>query len=493
MTEKALPTMEDLVALVREHSAEEPYSRQWKKILDEKLPGWESLVKSKENWPKIEELCRDDQGLAEVFLKAAGLELALKWFKEGSNAQEQASKNWLRDRGPKQWNDLPQEEKDWLAEDWPRGVMEILDENVWQDLSRRAKRKIISWAFEEFLGEPFETTRRINRSFAHLFHELEWTIKRGRLSRLSSLLLDQALRDTIRNFISLPFVPHPELRRLEAVIRKAKDEDSLVLFEKLMADRRKAAQRLAESLKHLWGPEGDYEPTPDERELIARLLWMARRHGYGLAPFPKIRLSFEIPPLFATHPELEREIVELPAREELHENEIPRDPERPRPEWIDVEEVLGLYHPEREEITLFIRGISWAARRLRIEERWLRAVVLIHELAHWLTHRLPGKFSREWPTEAYKLGSRELHETLAQLLTWWVAEEVAIKSTFGQPSPFEGAFIQLNRCQSKLYRTYQEFKDTSKASIFQSLEHLRNLGRPAGLEDLKQFSASFGA
>jgi len=100
MTEKALPTMEDLVALVREHSAEEPYSRQRKKILDEKLPGWESLVKSKENWPKIEELCRDDQGLAEVFLKAAGLELALKWFKEGSNAQEQASKNWLRDRGP---------------------------------------------------------------------------------------------------------------------------------------------------------------------------------------------------------------------------------------------------------------------------------------------------------------------------------------------------------------------------------------------------------
>jgi hypothetical protein len=56
-------------------------------------------------------------------------------------------------------------------------------------------------------------------------------------------------------------------------------------------------------------------------------------------------------------------------------------------------EWLGLYHHEKEEseqsakdITLFISRCRKAAEDLQVDERYLIDVVLIHEMAHHVTH-----------------------------------------------------------------------------------------------------------
>jgi hypothetical protein len=105
----------------------------------------------------------------------------------------------------------------------------------------------------------------------------------------------------------------------------------------------------------------------------------------------------------------------------------------------------------------------------------LRAVVIVHEIGHWVTHLLPKPGIPEWPLELYKLTEDEVHEGWAQLITWWVVDKVG--------GELEYTFHELNKSQSAPYRVYEKFKTKTPKSVMASLERLRQLRWPARLEE----------
>lgn len=51
-------------------------------------------------------------------------------------------------------------------------------------------------------------------------------------------------------------------------------------------------------------------------------------------------------------------------------------------------------------------------------------MVLIHELGHWLAHKLPAPGASEWPLDSYIATTEEVHECWDQFMVWFVAESV---------------------------------------------------------------------
>ena len=143
-------------------------------------------------------------------------------------------------------------------------------------------------------------------------------------------------------------------------------------------------------------------------------------------------------------------------------------------ELTSIDEVLGAYRPQREQIVIFERGIQWLGRQ-GFDEEWLHSVVLIHEIAHWMTHMLPKPGIPSWNTEHYVLSSKEVHEGWAQLMTSWVARRVA--------GEFARTFEDLNAKQAPVYRIFENFKEEPEDGVMSSLEELRLLPRPASVRD----------
>ncbi|MEI7437640.1 MAG: hypothetical protein WCL16_12625, partial [bacterium] len=107
-------------------------------------------------------------------------------------------------------------------------------------------------------------------------------------------------------------------------------------------------------------------------------------------------------------------------------------------------------------------------RRLNLVADDLRAVVLIHEIGHWITHRMP---QGEWLLQHFDATNTNVHEGWAQLLTFWVAAEVEGK--------FKTAFEKLNLKQSPPYHVFEDFTGIDHNKIMGTLPGLRGLGRGA--------------
>ena len=200
-----------------------------------------------------------------------------------------------------------------------------------------------------------------------------------------------------------------------------------------------------------------YSPNGDERKLIARLMKITRRNGYSSSALPLIFVSSEIPPIFVSYPGLEED-------------------EENWDEKISIEELLGVYDHQLQQIIIYERGIEWLGRR-GFEEKWLSAVVLIHEIGHWITHQLRKLGVPTWPTDLYASSDIKVHEGWAQLITWWIADQVG--------GEFKHTFEKLNRKQSSPYRVFKDFKSEPIDMVMASLEKLRLLQWPARLEDWK--------
>jgi hypothetical protein len=98
---------------------------------------------------------------------------------------------------------------------------------------------------------------------------------------------------------------------------------------------------------------------------------------------------------------------------------------------IPIDELLGLYSPQRQEITIFRKGIEQVAGLLEVRPDDLRFVVRLHEWAHALFHvglrdaeRLEvardesawgGVVERE--SALWEATDHALRETIAQLIT----------------------------------------------------------------------------
>jgi nitrogen fixation protein len=242
------------------------------------------------------------------------------------------------------------------------------------------------------------------------------------------------------------------------------------------------ANRLGISCELLTMESGEmkqaYELTEYERLLVSFLLRAAIASGFRVSPLPPIFLSLEDPPIFAAYPELKEKegMKKWRERKNVQERELPIPQEMPTglPENYSIEEVLGCYET-LPRIVLYELGMGWFSERFGLDKELLRAVVLVHEVAHWITHLMPGPNTHFWPKDDYEQTSLDVHECLAQLLTYWVVE-----SSGGR---LRDTFAELNRHQSPPYKLYEKYTSQARKRVLFSLEMMRSMGRPCGWHD----------
>ena len=290
-----------------------------------------------------------------------------------------------------------------------------------------------------------EAAKKWFLSNIHMWSKFNWEIK------------NQIISDF---FADGKYLPLPKkVESLRSIMAAAGDKVYLEKLDETISLRVKAYP--VTSFQH-----PVYSPKNDEPKLIAKLMQITGRNGYLSSPLPLIFVSSEIPPILLTHPELEEE-----------EDWMPKNLEQKKPK-ISIEELLGFYDPMLQQIIIYKRGIKckWL-RRQGFAEEWLSAVVLIHEIGHWITHQLLKPGVPTWPTDLYASSDIKVHEGWAQLITWWIADQVG--------GEFKHTFEELNKWQSPPYQVFKQFKGEPKDKVMASLEKLRLLQRPVRLEDWK--------
>lgn len=442
--DKTNATIDDLIEFIKNNSPNDNFWMKvdWMNNLNSLIPNWISLIKDPSNWDKIESLNQGKiyRNLCELFVDIVGVDLVMRWYKLPCGILKDVSKSWLKD-------------------------LDNINPQIWQKLENDMKEYVIYWVFEEYPGEPLETYDEVVRNMRinNYYH------RHGHYHGHEAFQLI--------TFPQIGYIPSIEISKLRSIIQRAGDKESLRIVDKLISERKKAFNLPFYFSKF---PQFLYHPSRDERELIAYAMDIFRNHGYQIAPLPEIYLSFEIPPLFVAYPELEEEIF-YEESEKFPEEErsiIPRNKKRGKPETVSIEELLGSYNPDHAKIVLYERGIRWFAVRYKIDKKFLRMIVLIHEIGHWITHLLPKPNVLPWPIELYKLTSQEVHEGWAQLITYWVVNKTGYR--------MEDTFEELNKHQSNIYKVYEQFKNNAESSIVDSLENLRGLKFPAKLEDWKK-------
>lgn len=445
-------TIDDLIELVENEPPRKRsdgvelvlWKSDWVKILAGSGGEWrdalrQSFIGDPEKWKRIEQLAVDryGSGLADLLLSVVGLPLAVRWWEP-------------------QYSYLDQRKN---VRDWLREFQ--LDAETWREMPPAMRRYVVFHCFDIYLGEPEKSCRDLRRSMERPFPP-------------GSRGVDCVSIAAAAPFLQKGYVPALEVTRLEMVARDAGDEDSVALIAGLIEERRKVWES---SRKDGWGPF-TYQPDEAGRELLARALELMRRAGFGLAALPPVEQSWETPPLFLAYPELEHEENSNLRREEADRHQYPRrNPERGRPEYLDVEELLGVYRPP-SSIVLYERGIAWHATNLGVDPADLRAVVFLHEVGHWISHKLPHPQAIEWPSDAFFPSSPEVHEGWAQLLTFRVLEQVG--------GELLATFDKLNLRQSPLYRIYRKLEHRDPTSVARAIVRLRELARPVGFEDWLQ-------
>lgn len=201
------------------------------------------------------------------------------------------------------------------------------------------------------------------------------------------------------------------------------------------------------------------EPVTGEIYLMEMLFGYFEKEGYERTLLPLINVDYAEPPLFRKLRENNRSL-------EGYEGHI------------DIEEVMGLYLPKQEQVTLFHEGIRWCSARHDMHEGWLRAVILIHELAHWMIHRLPKTNIPVFETDSYIKTPANFHECVAQLLTWWVAKKA--------PPMFKKTFMQLNEHQSPTYKSFSHFASTKPKIVIAALDKIRFDGKVTSLVEFEK-------
>jgi len=202
---------------------------------------------------------------------------------------------------------------------------------------------------------------------------------------------------------------------------------------------------------------------PHEEKLIGKLLGIFYKHDFRRAilgnDIPQEQTLYKKQHGF--YETVRPTIIEMDYGPE-HQNRKVRESQEPIDNF-DIDNLLGLYEPDKHEIKLFTKSIAEVANQVNIKEHHLKDVVLLHEFGHWITHRLPYKDVTIW--ENYHLkGCEDVHEGWAQLLAWWIAE----KDTF-----LKLAFEKLNEKQSPPYHIYEWYKNKEKKDICQSLAEIR--------------------
>ena len=147
---------------------------------------------------------------------------------------------------------------------------------------------------------------------------------------------------------------------------------------------------------------------------------------------------------------------------------------------FDTENLLGYYIPEKQEINLMELGIQWCAKELNIDVDLLREIVFIHELGHYMQHKMPCYQTQEWKYDLYirSYTPIDLQEGWAQLMAAWVVKD---------KEDYSHVFQSLIAVQSAPYHVFKDYERDPYRRILNSLDGLRQLGRPAKITDWETF------
>ena len=466
--------LRDLIDFIKGNPPSKRYwgSGDWKRELADSIADWTNIAaKSFENsrdWQKVESARpkRSYGTLCEALVGVIGLKLAERWCLSSLNDQEEAAAEWLSEN-LLMWSKFNQNMRDSAMRGLIHGFVHRsfaewnLNPIIWNDIGDTMKSALLTTLFRARPGEPF-------RSRADLRDVWEMMALDGRRRANRVAVVPQLGTDT--GYVSAPEVDH-----LRNIMQDAGDEMWLARLDDMISRREVACRNMTASAQR-----APYVLNGDERELVARLLDVTRASGYQPTALPSILISSETPPIFIAYPDLENESddvdVDRDERYAEREDRVPTNRERGRPETISIEELLGVYQPRHEQIVIYERGIMWQGSRY--DRDWLRAVVLIHEVGHWIAHVLQKPGTPTWPTDLYVLADMDVHEGWAQLMTSWIAKQVG--------GGFMATFNDLNRTQAPPYHVFREFEHVRKESVMASLEKLRLLAWPARLQDWRE-------
>lgn len=424
-----MASIDDLLNFINSNIDADWSKDKWQINLTRAVPNWRDILQDPDNLSYIDQLQCHTWNLCDFLLDTVGIGLAKRWFRSNVDDQVYRARIRLRD-------------------------VAKLNSDIWNSLEDiDIKEYIIMYTFDDHPGEPFRSMPLWLREYP----------------------IHKDIRFSVPVFPVIRYVPSGQIYKLRSIVEKAGDDRSLALIDRMIADRKEACRLyVSPQAGSLRSP---YTLTRDERELVAHMMDEMRSAGFHPAALPDIFLTLEAPPLFVSSPELEDEDEERQSPRDA-KSRVPRNRQRRGPDTISIEEVLGCYMPN-PKIILYLRGLRWLARRRGFDEEMLRAVVLIHELGHWVTHLLRKPGCPEWPLELYKLTEEDVHEGWAQLITWWIAEKVG--------GDFKKTFEDLNKGQSAPYRVFERFINYKPIFVLASLERLRLLSWPARLKDWESF------
>ena len=374
----------------------------------------------------------------------------------------------------------PPPERSWTGDQWkkqlsteiPNWIVLLKESSNWYGIEDviSAKRKSCSGLCKilvEAGGLEF-AKRCFYSTVPHLKKAAEKWFRSNKCmwSKFDSRIKNQIISDFV-NPAGKKYLPSP--KEVESLCFIMADADDIVSLQRLdeMISRRLKAYPVASFQPPV------HRPDPDERKLIAQLMKITRENGYSSSALPLIFVSSETPPIFVDHPEWEEDEENWDERDKDWRL---RNQERRKSEKISIEGLLGCYDPRLQRIIIFERGIKWLGRE-GFEEKWLFAVVLIHEIGHWITHQLPKPGVPTWRTDLYDSSEPDVREGWAQLITSWIADHDQVDGKF------KCTFEKLNERQSWPYDVFKQFKWESPNKVMASLETLRLLQHSACLDD----------
>lgn len=149
--------------------------------------------------------------------------------------------------------------------------------------------------------------------------------------------------------------------------------------------------------------------------------------------------------------------------------------------WKVLPRALGLYFPDDNAIVLFPDFISVVADSLSVSEEDLTAVVLIHEIGHWLHCQIVS----DWPDGVFASHTKELQECIAQLFCKFLSDSADDTSALGNDREivpgFQLAFKSLLVRQTSEYHAFEAFADCQPFELLRALQALRSFN-DAGID-----------
>lgn len=202
-----------------------------------------------------------------------------------------------------------------------------------------------------------------------------------------------------------------------------------------------------------------------------------------------VRYSFKITPNIETPPFLISYDLPLLLQKQKQSSE-----EQTQMRW-DIDELLGLYEPNAKQykssfsplfspskqapqIVIYERGIKYCANETGLSDSILLQIVIIHELSHWIVHKLQDNKGNIWKNDLFDSTNADVHEGWAQLLTFWALDYLRDKEGMK-------VFEELNKNQSPPYHKYKEILNhcNDEITILNSLPPLRTTNGGASFKD----------